>query len=321
MTAALRRLSAAASVVAALVVAAPAHAAPPAPPGPPRSGPGSEERAITSERDATVVEAGDWADGTKVVWWVPAVLRDGPRAPVVVLLHGFGAVFPGLYRQTIDHLVRQGAVVVFPVFQRGLADTDQNVMLARAQAAVRLVLHRLGRTAQRRDVVVAGHSLGGLLAAAWNPAGGPRARALVLDHPSLAGTPFADPGTFQPPVAVTPIDIGTLAPRVRVPVTILTGDRDRIAPPAEATTLAGLLRRAPACVWEARRDDHGAPPMRSGHLVPLAGAFTTDAMDWRFGWAALDVALAGGGCPAAFDLGRWSDGVPVRPPQRLVPAG
>jgi dienelactone hydrolase len=255
--------------------------------------------------------AGDAANGTRVWWWTPSA-PPGHRAPVVVVLHGFGVLDPVPYRALIDHETARGRIVIYPQFLRGdlgfLFENDQRVFLARAQAAVRTALHRIGSRARRSDLVLWGHSLGGLMAAAWNPAG-PKARALVLAHPSLGTTS---------PVAVTPIPIAQLAPQVRAPATILTGSVDRIAPPAESLTLYRLLTHARRReVWEARPDFGGWPPVYPWHLAPLAPPGRFGRLDRRFYSTALDEALARR--RPRFDFGRRPSGRRVLGPVRLAP--
>lgn len=261
--------------------------------------------------------AGSAADGSRVWWWVPE-RADGRPAPVVVVLHGFAALDPALYGATIQHLWRSGNAVIYPQFQRGdagfLRDTDQNVFLRRAIDATNVALHRIGGDADRHDLVVYGHSLGGLLGAAWNPSGGARARAAVLANPSTATEVPADV-----PVQIVPIDIAALAPHVDVPVFLLTGNDDTIAPPSQATTLSDQLTAAPAReVWLARTDLRGLPIVYADHTAPLNGARGVGfgLLDRRFYHAAIDQALAGA-TTLRFAFGSRKLTGPIRPPVRL----
>ncbi|MBJ7518940.1 MAG: dienelactone hydrolase family protein [Solirubrobacteraceae bacterium] len=281
-----------------------------APAAPASSGP---DPSTSVTRGAT----GSPAAGTRVTWWLPD-RPDGRPAPVVVVLHGFAALDPVLYGATIQHLWRRGYAVVYPQFQRAdagfLTDTDQNRFLARAIDATDVALDRLGSAVDREDLVVYGHSLGGLLAAAWNPSGGARARAAVLANPSTATEIPADV-----PVSITPIDIAVLAPHVDVPVFLLTGDRDTIAPPAQATTLSDQLTAAPSReVWLARTDLRGWPLVFADHAAPLNGArgLGVGLLDQRFYHAALDQAL-GGATTLTFAFGRRPFTGAIRPPLRL----
>lgn len=261
--------------------------------------------------------AGSSAAGTRVRWWVPQ-RADGRPAPVVVVLHGFAALDPVVYRATIDHLWRQGYAVVYPQFQRGdlgfLTDSDQRRFLQRAIDATDVALDRLAGQVDRDDLVVYGHSLGGLLAAAWNPAGGARARAAVLANPSTATEIPADV-----PVTITPIDIAALAPQVDIPVFLLTGDRDTIAPPAQAEALSDQLTAAPTReVWLARTDLRGWPLVVADHIAALNGprGIGVGLLDRRFYHAALDQALAGA-TTLRLEFGRRPFTGAIRPPVRV----
>lgn len=261
--------------------------------------------------------AGSAADGSRVWWWVPE-RADGRPAPVVVVLHGFAALDPALYGATIQHLWRTGNAVIYPQFQRGdagfLRDTDQNVFLRRAIDATDVALRRIGGEVDRSDLVLYGHSLGGLLAAAWNPSGGARARAAVLANPSTATEVPADV-----PVQIVPIDIAALAPHVDVPVFLLTGNDDTIAPPAQATALSDQLTAAPAReVWMARTDLRGLPLVSADHAAPLNGVrgLGYGLLDQRFYQAAIAQAQAGA-TTLRFDFGSRKRTGPIRPPVRL----
>ena len=75
----------------------------------------------------------------------------------------------------------------------------------------------------------------------------------------------------------------------------------------------------------ARSDEHGVPPLLADHLRSLSGSGNPpDALDFHGPWKLLDAALACagwrrdcrvtlGGTAAQRFMGRWSDGVPVRP--------
>src|SRR5438067_3871244 len=63
---------------------------------------------------------------------------DQPRpesAPVVVFLHGWFAVNPALYGAWIDHLVRDGRIVIFPRYQNDVGTMPQE-FLPNAMAAL-----------------------------------------------------------------------------------------------------------------------------------------------------------------------------------------
>lgn len=305
------------------VTAAPAWAA--SPPGRQSDGYGSTEEYVSA--GATRFEAGSASNGSKVWWWVPATLRDGASAPVVVYLHGFSLTDPAPYQAHIDHLTRQGFLVIYPQFNlTGLgifSDNNQNVMLSRAIAATQTALGSLG--AQAGPLHLFGHSLGGLLSATWMGAGGPAVESVTLANPSTGG----GAPSF---VNIVPIDWQQAAPATTARTIVLTGDQDTIAPSSESLSLFGALTGAPSrVVYQAHTDRHGTPGLDADHMSPIqssggipnfllaffGGTAEQDAMDWRFYWAALDANLDGQ-ATVAHQMGTWSDGAAVTAPTVLA---
>lgn len=306
----------------------------PAAPGRPAEGPGSSAGYICS--GYTRLEAGSVWDGSRVTCFVPARLRNRTDAPVVVFLHGYLMIATGLYRGLIDHLVYQGNIVVCPEANVGsplrvIGDLDQNVFMRRAVGNVARGLAVLGAKADASDLYVAGHSLGGLMGACWMGAGGQPPRAVVLMNANN------DPGSGMPGIVrgmvrITTLDWKSLSAATDVPVVILTGDEDVIAPPAQSVELYDAMVNAPSrSVYCLQGDDRGRRPLKAGHgacmsgpsVVPsfLTGLVTggkgADTALSRFYLAALDQVLTGRtGC--VFDMGAWSDGEPVKPVMKLA---
>ena len=126
-------------------------------------------------------------EGPRSYWiFEPDEPKPEGRAPVVVFLHGWFAVNPGFYGAWIDHLVRDGKIVIFPRYQNDV-DTDPQDFLPNALAAIRDALGVLatGDKHVRPDpgrFTLIGHSAGGNLAA--------QIAAVAADpHAELAGPP------------------------------------------------------------------------------------------------------------------------------------
>lgn len=319
----LRRATAAAVLVVAVVVAGATPAWAATPPARQSSGYGSTAAYVSA--GATRLETGSASDGSRVWWWVPSTLRDGTSAPVVVYLHGFSLTDPAPYQAHIDHLTQQGFIVVYPQFNLSniFGDTDQNQMLSRAVAATNTALAALGD--QAGPLHLFGHSLGGLLGATWMGGGGPELESATLANPSTGG----GAPSF---VSITPIDWATVAAGNTARTLILTGDDDTIAAPSESLALSGAMPNASSrVVYQAHTDGHGGPALDADHMSPIqssgsipnfllqffGGNAEQDAMDWRYYWAALDANLDGQRT-VDFDLGTWSDGVPVAAPTVLA---
>ena len=331
------RLAAAAAVLTTVLALAggPAHAATAGPPGQPTTGPGSSSGYVATS--ATKHVTGDGYAGTRVWWYVPNRLKHGSTAPVVVFLHGFELLAPEIYQGHIDHLTRQGYIVIFPQFNKGgivglLSDTNQNAMLQRAVDATNVALTRLGSIADRGNVHLYGHSLGGEMGAAWMGRGGVPVKSVTLANPSLNAA-ASIPSFVQGLITITPIDHATAAQATNVRTIILTGDADTIASPNEALQLYGELTSAPSkVVYQARSDSHGSPALEADHMAPIqdqglvpdfmmqlfGGTGRQDTLDWRYYYAALDANIAGA-TRVSFAPGSWSDGVAVAAPVQLTP--
>ncbi|MDP9366478.1 MAG: hypothetical protein M3Q10_20015, partial [Chloroflexota bacterium] len=137
------------ALLSMLAVAQPAATfgqAAPMPPPQPATGPGGAEAAFEE------VEARRIGEPPTGVWIFSPTgeqpsAKSQPRAPlpVVLFLHGYTALDPGRYRAWIDHIVRRGAVVVYPDYQgTNPVGDDWRTYLPKAVAAVRAALDLLG---------------------------------------------------------------------------------------------------------------------------------------------------------------------------------
>lgn len=316
-----RRLGLSALVlVAALVVSA-------CQPARPETGPGSKAAHIATR--VTTTDTGSGTNGTRVYTYTPNVLKGGTKAPVVVLLHGFQLLAPDIYDGLIEHLWRQGNIVIFPAYNKGgfgiIGDTDQNAMQSRAIASTNSALTALGAKADRSKVYLFGHSLGGLVASTWTARGGVAPAGIVLANPSTAagaGIPDFVAGL----VTVTPIPWQSLVGSTTAPTVILTGDADSIAPPSESIGLYDKLTSASGRgVYQLRSDATQSPAIQADHMAPiqrqgivpdlimnaLGGNAEEDTADYRFYWSALDQLMAGDATPS-FSMGTWGNGTPVK---------
>lgn len=297
----------------------------------PSSGPGGAEAAfggVAAQRVGTA-PSGYWLFAPTL----PAV--GDPRAtaatlPVVIFLHGFTAVEPARYHAWIDHIVRRGAIVVYPDYQRSVAfGEDWTTFLPTAAAAVEAAVARLetgkGAVPDLSRVGVVGHSLGGALAAGYAALaaeeGLPVPDVLMAVTPGGCGgcAPLdADEGVPLP-------DLSTIAPTTRALVVV--GDDDAVVGDGGGLRIWAGLRSVPL----ARRDyvtvvsdGHGSPTLTAAHLFPQTAGEDgmTDALDWYGTWKLFDLltdcAFWEEGCEAALggsaaqrSMGVWSDGTPV----------
>jgi pimeloyl-ACP methyl ester carboxylesterase len=262
------------------------------------------------------------------------------KAPVVVFLHGWFAVNPGFYGAWIDHLVRNGRIVIFPRYQNDVGTMPQD-FLPNARAAIRDALGVLhdGVGHVRPDparFALIGHSAGANLAA---------------QIAAVAADPDSD---IPPPQVVIAMMPGEVIPMrepalSRIPATtllvVVVGDEDLVVGDlrgrqifTEATAIPPARKRFILF----RSDRHGFPPLIAEHTAPTGfhprmdngeGVFRSlqlslsevNAFDRAGFWRMADLTLE-----AAFNgktledvtrnldqfrhLGFWSDGRKVNPP-------
>jgi fermentation-respiration switch protein FrsA (DUF1100 family) len=255
-------------VALALAAATSAFAADaPAPPQQPSRGPGGADYAY----DGVVAEEiKDGADG----WWLfkPSTqVRE--RVPVVVFCHGWGAMNPRTYRAWIDHIVRRGAIVVYPLYQDSLR-TPPDAFLPNTIAALKDAFARLrvdGSLADLDRVAVVGHSAGGVLAA--EVAAVAAARGLPPIRAAMPVEPGDGSRGAQHRAMVPLADLSTIPGATLL--LVLVGADDHLAGEALGLRIYDEAQALPAAnrnVVELESDDHGAPALIANHAAPSAYA-------------------------------------------------
>jgi len=243
----------------------------PRPPAQPISGPGGKEYA-----HAGVNIANFGSGDTEYMLYTPK--EPTPEsAPVIVFLHGWGGMNPGVYGAWIKHLVRRGNIIIFPRYQESLRTTP-SVMTESAEKAVAHALWRLETRGpvkpQRERFALVGHSLGGTIAAniasEAEKVGLPRVRALMVVEPgdSKNSNTARALGVHVPSILGDYSDIprGTL-------LLCVVGEDDRMA----GDETARLIFREATQVSDSdkdfvivRSDYHGEPPLTANHFAPLS---------------------------------------------------
>ncbi|MCP8466628.1 alpha/beta hydrolase fold domain-containing protein [Pseudomonas sp. ZM23] len=301
-------------------------------------------------------------------YWVFTPDRPQPEsAPLVVFTHGWSVMQPDLYRAWIEHIVRRGAILVYPRYQATLktpaADFLPNAANAVRSAVTDLRAGKLGVRPELQHAAYLGHSAGGLiasgLAASWQRLEIPRPAALMAVEPGRSSGPRWREVPLEP---LSGIPVGTL-------LLAVCGDEDERVACDDARRIYNESTQVAARDKDLlllRSDRHGSPPLLANHAAPTAprfdpryppsdssswllnrvqervrqrlkqgqpnihNALATDAMDWFGTWklfdALCDAAFYGqdrdyalGGTPAQLSMGRWNDGTPVKPIQRLSP--
>ncbi len=209
----------------------------------------------------------------RVYAFVPAEPAVVGKAPFVFFAHGWQGMNPKNYGALIDHLAREGNVVVFPVYQESDATSPQLVVAAAAAAereALR-VLKARGVEPDAQRVVYFGYSMGTAislkLATTAEAEHLPEPQALVLAAPGDA----YHVAKGAEAKSIWPV-LGDLRPTL--PIAIVTGEDDTaIGLPTARKLAAGLCS-----VTEPDRrvllvlpsDEHEGTKVHAGHASPGA---------------------------------------------------
>ena len=314
------------AILAFLVGAAALGAQAPRPPEQPKSGPGGSECA---HREMVRKSYG----AGNAQYWIFEPAEPTPRsAPVVVFLHGWLAMDPAIYMGWIRHIVRRGAIVIYPRYQES-AGTAPWTFARNAVDATKQALERLktpGHVApDLAKFAIVGHSAGAALtadlAALAADNGLPPPKALMVVEPGRGPggrrNPFFAPADY----AKIPADALLL---------VVVGDQDRVVGDACAKDIYQGMKQIPAdhkSFIVVQTDRHGSPPLVADHLSPCAPERAhwfvlgqmIDALDycgyWRLFDALTDCAFYGknreyclGNTPPQRFMGCWSDGTPVK---------
>lgn len=279
----------------------------------------------------------DFADTPEGYWIYSPESPRPAEAPVIVFMHGYGGYNPMIYGQWIEHLVRQGNVVIYPRYQRNLYFPRPNAFAPNATIGISNALEVLS-TQQEIEIdtslmAYVGHSYGGVISADiainYTAYGVPKPAAVMMVSP---GTSFLTGGRLKS-YKEMPAD---------VKLVILTSEHDEVVGDEFAWKVFNesvqvkdriLLNQLP--------DKHGSPAIEASHnqaysvdlkfdsgvrnyTASRALRITqTDAVDYFAYWRTFDALLSclrsgnhcnlalGGGEDQRF-MGAWSDGKEVR---------
>ena len=281
------------------------------PPGQASTGYGSTENYISGTFAS--YELGNIDNGTQLFYYIPDVLKNGTSAPAVIFLHGMFNVdppFPGNgYAEHITHLLRQGYIVIYPQFNTTKIDIDQYVLLDRCIASTNVALSAIGSQAETGNLVLYGHSVGGIFCICWQAADGVPVKALVTAEANLNPCGSGMPDWVCD--LITKLDYKSMAPAMTCPAIILWGDADISFASwnQQVDAFNSLTNASSKVIYTAQSDYYGDPDLIADHVAPNS---PVDTLDYRFYWAALDAALDNQAL-VSFDMGKWSDGTPVKP--------
>ena len=251
-------------LLALLATAAPSFAASP-PPQPKAGLPGGADNP-----DAEVVKRAVGRASAATYAFHMAGQPAQPR-PVVVFLHGWGAVNPMTYGGWIDHLARRGYLVLFPAFQT-VGRTRPVDATATARKLVADALAALAGDADARPdtarLAIIGHSAGAGIAA--NMAADPAAAGLPVPKAVfmvMAGGVASDAKSRGVQLEdLAKIGAGTS-------LIAMVGDREAIASDRVSRRILREASEVPAnkkLFMRAGSDDHGFPTMAATLAAPAS---------------------------------------------------
>lgn len=250
-----------------------------APRGPaqPATGPGGAEVAHHS------VEKHRYGEGGEEYWLYEPAAPKPDSAPVIIFTHGWTATNPAPYGAWIDHLVKRGAIVIYPRYQADLR-TPASEFTPNTIAALKAAFERLktepGHVTPRWDqCAVVGHSVGGLLAA--NIA----ALAAESGLPPMRAVMSVEPGktrTFAPKFSVELTDLSKLPAETLL--LAVAGDSDTVVGDVDAKRVYDESTKVPAAnknYITLISDNHGEPPLNASHFAPVAPDLTYSNGEWK----------------------------------------
>jgi acetyl esterase/lipase len=265
---------------------------------------------------------------------------DSPKpdsANLVIFNHGYGVWNPGPYGQWIEHLVKQGNIVIFPKYQASDVAAPSGFTAAMVNGindGITELQTGTGRVRPRTEkLAIIGHSYGGVLtsniAMEYATYGIPKPKAIFLAEPGTGG--FSG---------------GRLASYASMDTSyqmlIVVGDGDIVV----GNTFGREIMDSTSIPTDHKnyitqfKDNYGAPNIQATHNEPLAknntydgGTISSvitsayvvskqDAVDyfcyWKLADALMSCAFSGSDCNYAFGdtpeqryMGKWSDSVPV----------
>jgi dienelactone hydrolase len=315
------------------------------PPGQPEKGPGSRD--YPHARVDKHLEG----EGEKGYWLFQPAKPIPKEAPVILFVHGSRAMNPRDYGGWIEHLVRRGNIVIYPVFSPASAWKEKRegnlLQLKRAIQGTKdaiAYLEQFGHIKLRLDkFAITGHSFGGGLtgqiAARAKASGLPEPKAVMPVQPGWKGKEEMD-----------------LAILAQVPssalVLVVEADQDQFEDTRQGREMVRAMTGVPGdqkAFVVMQTDSNGDSTLISDHSAPLsprddygvpfsrktmrrramAAALTgmrdgeTDALDylgfWKFFDALCEAGFSGGkmdqvlGTEKEYAVGQWSDGTPVKP--------
>ncbi|MEW5802296.1 MAG: alpha/beta hydrolase [bacterium] len=251
---------------------------------------------------------------------------DSPKpetAPLVLFLHGWGVLSPNPYGAWIEHIVRKGNIVVYPIYQssRYIPEEHTGIVTRSLQRAITMLKTRGHVEPDLNKFAIVGHSYGGILGvniSTLEAAGVPVPKAVMAVEPKC--------NMFTPLGDFSKIPADTL-------LLTVVGDQDLVAGDGYAREIFTQTSQIPLDRKDyiiMVSDYHGSPALEANHFTPASKTTGSDrlstlpdALDYNCLWklfeALTDAAFyernweyALGNTPQQRYMGEWSDGTPIK---------
>ncbi len=240
--------------------------------------------------------------------------------PVVIFIHGYSAISPTYYQYWIYHIVKKGAVVIYPYYQTFLAVTQEKMYQKLVTDVVRgyHLIEKSSLPIITSGVGMIGHSLGGDFAVKL---------ATDIEDYGLPTPLFVFSVEPGPAGFVPTIDFDKIPSAAKL--VSLYGDQDFVVGSYSAKRIFYSAKNIPKAnrVLIALHTDYRKDySLTASHFSPLAsGDETIDAFDWYGFWkwsvALMNCSFYNQECDFVLKdtenakfMGKWSDGTPVKQP-------
>ncbi len=293
----------------------------PKPPTQPTSGPGGSSYTFGGVTSSSYGEA-------EKKYYIFEPSKPQPKtAPLILLIHGYTDIDPIKYQAWIEHLVRRGNIIIYPVFQATAGQADGAQFTDSASEAIKEGLAELKKDSHVQPeldkVIMVGYSAGGVIAA--NLTARAAKEGLPVPKALFAVTPGGCSNCSAFSIRNFPMEtdaIATISPDTKM--LVLVGDRDIVVGDTGAKLLWKSIEQIPVAnrdYLQVISDNYGSPALVADH--GMANRRIPDAYNfygiWKLTDALQSCALKNQDCEYALGdkpqqrfLGKWSDGTPVK---------